>query len=69
MRRNPGSGKNIFQLACAYYRVHFRNIFADLITKAFHQTSRNNQLARLARFVPSHLQDRIDRFLLRTFDE
>src|SRR5208283_185076 len=54
----------------ADYRVHFRNILLNLVSKAFYQAAGYNQALGLAGgLVTRHFKDGIDRFLLGAGDK
>ena len=65
-----GCGENLFQFAGSNDGVDFRNVLLDLVAEAFDQASGDDEFFRVAAgFVGSHLEDGVDRFLLRAFDE
>ena len=62
---DPGCGQDFVQFPRAHHLINFGNIFADLVAKSFDQASGDDQfLCLTSSFVPSHLQDRVHRFLL-----
>ena len=69
-RRQAGCGENLLQLAGAHDGVDFGNVFADLVAEAFDEASGDDEFFCLAAgLVRGHLEDGVDRLLLRAFDE
>ena len=65
-----GGGENLFQLAGADDRVDFGNVLLNLVAEALDQASGDDEFLGLAAgFVGGHLEDGVDRFLLRALDE
>ena len=68
--RDSRRRQNLFQFTRAHDRVHFRNILANVVAKAFDQASGDDQFAGAAiGLVARHLQNGVHGFLLRAGDE
>ena len=62
--------ENFFDFAGADDRVHFRDLFADVVAVAFDHASGDDQFLRAAEFfVFGHFQDGVHGFFLRGLDE
>jgi hypothetical protein len=62
--------ENALDLAGAHDGVHFGHLLQNLLPKSFDQASRDNQFLGRSKFlVLGHLQNGVDRFFLRGFDE
>ena len=62
--------EDALDFACAYHGIYFRHLLQNLLAIALHQAACHNQFLCRAEFlVLRHLQDGLDGFLLRRFDE
>ncbi len=68
----PGSLQNCLQLASAHHRIDLGNVAANLVPKALHEASGNDQppgFPAIRDLVLRHLQNRVHRLLLGRVDE